>query len=462
MSENKKKVQEVFNDYSQEVAKTVDRMFVVLFFGQWVLALTFALLVSPRTWQGGESQTHIHVYAAALLGGLLTLLPSVMVLSEPGRAVNRYVITVSQIFFSILFIHLTGGRIEAHFHIFGSIAFIAFYREWRLVVLATAMMALDHFLRGIYWPQSIYGVLAATPWRALEHAAWVLFEDIGLFFAIDQGRKELWMMSERQVMLEELNSSLKGKVEEGTKQYLEAEAKLMQASKLTALGEMAGGVAHEINNPLATIQMVSSQLMEVVAEKPVDSKLAASMCQSIVKTTDRIAKIVLGLRTFCRDGSADPFMPVETSVILSETVTFCQERFRCAGVRLEVECPAEGLKVNCSQLQLSQVVLNFLNNAYDAISQQEQKWVKLTAQKRDGFVLIFVTDNGPPIPEQIRKKIFQPFFTTKEIGKGTGIGLSISLGIAKAHGGKVYLGPAASGTCFVLELPLHEEAVRAA
>ena len=79
-----------------------------------------------------------------------------------------------------LLIHLTGGRIETHFHVFGSLAFLAFYRDWRVLVPATIVVALDHLLRGIFWPQSVYGVLVASQWRWLEHAAWVVFEDVFL------------------------------------------------------------------------------------------------------------------------------------------------------------------------------------------------------------------------------------------------------------------------------------------
>ena len=88
-----------------------------------------------------------------------------------------------------LLIHLTGGRLETHFHVFGSLAFLAFYRDWRVLVPATIVVALDHLLRGVFWPQSVYGVLVASQWRWLEHSAWVIFEDVFLLVVMPAQRR---------------------------------------------------------------------------------------------------------------------------------------------------------------------------------------------------------------------------------------------------------------------------------
>src|SRR6185295_14636106 len=103
---------------------------------------------------------------------------------RPGVASTRYVIAVAQMLWSALLIHLTGGRIETHFHVFGSLAFLAWYRDWKVLMTATVVVASDHMLRGMFWPQSVYGVLNAAPWRTLEHGAWVIFEDIFLLISI--------------------------------------------------------------------------------------------------------------------------------------------------------------------------------------------------------------------------------------------------------------------------------------
>ena len=111
---------------------------------------------------------------------------------------TRHVIAVAQMLVSAILIHLTGGRLETHFHIFGSLAILAIYRDWRVLITASAVVAADHLLRGIYWPQSAYGVLSVTPWRWMEHTGWVVFEDLFLIAACVQGSREIWEIAARR------------------------------------------------------------------------------------------------------------------------------------------------------------------------------------------------------------------------------------------------------------------------
>jgi two-component system cell cycle sensor histidine kinase/response regulator CckA len=159
------------------------------------------LVISPRTWIGTTSNTHVHVWAAIFLGAAISLLPVVLGFKRPGERLTRYSIATGQILMSALLIYLTGGRIETHFHVFGSLAFLAFYRDWRVLVPATGVVAADHLLRGIFCPESVYGVLAASQWRWLEHAGWVLFEDAVLFVAIKRNISEMWDSAVRTAKL---------------------------------------------------------------------------------------------------------------------------------------------------------------------------------------------------------------------------------------------------------------------
>src|SRR5262245_53477954 len=145
----------------------IDRLFGVLMLVQWAFGIVMALTVSPRAWEGRVSSVHPHVWAALVIGGSISSLPLLLAWLMPGRLLTRCVIGVAQMLWSGLLIHLSGGRIETHFHVFGSLAFLAFYRDWRVLVPATVVVALDHLLRGIFWPESVYGVLTATPWRTL-------------------------------------------------------------------------------------------------------------------------------------------------------------------------------------------------------------------------------------------------------------------------------------------------------
>lgn len=142
-----------------------DRIFVALMLLQWVAGVLAAVWISPRTWAGTQSETHVHVWTAVVLGGMISSLPVLLALARPGTVLTRYVIAVSQMLWSALLIHLTGGRVETHFHVFGSLAFLAFYRDFRVIVLATAITAVDHLIRGYFWPQSVYGILSSSIWR---------------------------------------------------------------------------------------------------------------------------------------------------------------------------------------------------------------------------------------------------------------------------------------------------------
>ena len=466
---HQKRVNEISGERHNTLIRETDRLFGYLFIFQWLLGIAFALVFSPRTWSGEYSETHIHVYAALFLGGAVAALPVYLVFSNPGATINRMVVAVSQILFSVLFIHLTGGRLETHFHIFGSLAFLAFYRDWRPVLIGTVVTALDHLLRGAFWPESVYGVLTATPWRALEHAAWVLFEDFILFYSIKLALGELKSVSESQAKLEETLATVEDQVSERTKELVESQniilgqqQALIASSKMSALGEMAGGVAHEINNPLASIKNLCSQIQEVVDDDPLDRNLLKEMATKAEFTTDRIAKIVLGLRSFSRDGSKDPNQVVQIQQLIEETLSFCNERFTNDGTEVIIEDFNEALAIDGRATQISQVLLNLLNNAHDAIANFKEKWIKVSVLDGSGSLEIRVTDCGRGIPLENQNKIFQPFFTTKEIGKGTGMGLSISSGIIQSHHGELKLDPGSPNTCFVIRLPKNQEAADSA
>ncbi|MBA3353836.1 MAG: response regulator [Blastocatellia bacterium] len=202
----------LFISHQQTVYKQTDRMFAVLMPLQWLAAIAAALLISPKSWVGQYSSISNNVWAAVIIGGLLSVFPIVLALKRPGHASTRYVIAVSQMMMSSLLIHLTGGRVETHFHIFGSLAFLSFYRDWRVLVPATVVVAVDHILRGIFWPQSIYGVLGQQDWRWLEHAGWVIFEDIFLFIAIRRGVSEMRDIAHRTAEIEVINEGLEQRV----------------------------------------------------------------------------------------------------------------------------------------------------------------------------------------------------------------------------------------------------------
>lgn len=218
---------ELFCESQQALWRSTDRWFARLMIFQWVAAIVVALTVSPRTWAGVQSNVHPHVWLAVLMGGAITSFPVWLAWQHPGRNYTRYLIAVAQMLMSSLLIHLTGGRIETHFHIFGSLAFLAFYRDWRVLIPASIVVVLDHFLRGHFFPQSIFGVPWASPWRVWEHAGWVVFEDIFLIAACIRGAREMREIGQHRAELEITNRIIEAEVVERTAQTLESEERFL-------------------------------------------------------------------------------------------------------------------------------------------------------------------------------------------------------------------------------------------
>jgi len=201
------RAQALYTEQRQRVLKRVDRMFLGLMGGQWVFGILVALFYSLYGWEGKQRAIHLHVYLAVFLGGALSLFPMLLAWRRPGWVVTRQVIAVSQMLWSALLIHLTGGRIETHFHVFGSLAFLAFYLDWPVLVTASAVVLVDHLARGVLWPESVYGVVNPEWWRFLEHGFWVAFEDVFLLIACRHGIEDMWRGARRQAEVEALRQS---------------------------------------------------------------------------------------------------------------------------------------------------------------------------------------------------------------------------------------------------------------
>lgn len=224
----------------------------------------------------------------------------------------------------------------------------------------------------------------------------------------------------------------------------------MQAAKMATLGEMAGGIAHEINNPLAIIS-ARAQMLQQQSGK-IQPSAIRDYADKIEQTVQRIASIVRGLRTFSRNGENDPTTLAETSQVIADTLEFCRGNLSRNNITLHIALE-KNLTLHCRPTQISQVILNLINNSQDAIQNLSEKWIRIESSMKNDIISIRVTDSGSGIPYEVADRMMQPFFTTKEVGKGTGLGLSISRGIIEDHGGKLYLDPTSTHTCFVIELP---------
>ena len=241
-------------------------------------------------------------------------------------------------------------------------------------------------------------------------------------------------------------------ITEQRNEQLESQKKLIQSSKMASLGEMAGGIAHEINNPLAIILGKISIIKKRISAGKLDPVELENHLNSIENTANRITKIVKGLKSFSRNSENDPMESISISQIINETLDLCKEKFNSHGVKIEIN-NFHDIYINCRSFQISQVLMNLLGNAFDAIENLPEKWVNINVTNNIGTVKIEVTDSGSGITDDVLAKLMQPFYTTKAVGKGTGLGLSISKGIIEIHNGKLYYDKSCKNTKFVIELP---------
>lgn len=235
----------------------------------------------------------------------------------------------------------------------------------------------------------------------------------------------------------------------------EFQKSIVNSNKLSALGEMSAGIAHEINNPLAIILARTTMMKKRLTNQKFEPSEIIEDIQKVEKTAQRISKIVKGLKNFSRSDENDPLQPADVNSIIDDVLSLCQDRLKNRGIRVETVLVPESI-IDCRSYQIAQVIMNLINNASDAIEGHAEPWIQLQVIKTGASLEISITDSGSGIPPEIVKKMMQPFFTTKEVGKGTGLGLSISKGILESHHGSLFYDNKCPNTRFVLALPLSQ------
>jgi PAS domain S-box-containing protein len=284
---------ELFREQHQNIITHTDRLFARLMIFQWFFGVGLAIWISPRAWAGTQSEIHPHIWAAVILGGVITILPVLLAYLQPGRVLTRQTIAVGQMLMSALLIHLTEGRIETHFHVFGSLAILAFYRDWRVLVSATVVVAVDHLVRGYFWPQSVFGVAVASVLRSFEHAGWVVFEVTFLIISIRKSLSEMFLVAERQAKLEALKAGIEETVAERTadltreiKERTEAEAQLRKSQgQLAQAQQIARMGSWEWDLALNQVTW-SDETMRLYGRQPEDLGSPMEICLERVHPDD--------------------------------------------------------------------------------------------------------------------------------------------------------------------------------
>ena len=414
---------------------------------------------------------------------------------------------------SALLIHLSGGRIETHFHIFGSLAFLACYRDWRVLVAASAVVALDHFVRGVYFPLSVFGVLTASPYLWMEHAAWVVFEDVFLIISIRQSIQEMLGIAERQAALEAVNFGIERTVAERTaeltqeiaeRKHAEAEmermhTRLMDASRQAGMAEVATSVIHNVGNVLNSVNISHSVISDKVRKSKIDSLAKAAnlieehaddlaaylttdpagqkMPKFLGKLAERLsqeqeetlAELDRSAGTSGTSRKSSPCSRVTPAPAASGNRSSSPRSSRTRCKSTARRSPAIGSRSSASTARCPRPRSRSIrscrsssiscSNAKHALidSGREEKRLVVRTACDDGHVCVSILDNGSRHPEENLTRIFVHGFTTKKDGHG--FGLHSGVLAAREMGGSLTVQSAGPGmgATFTLRLPLNQK-----
>ena len=459
----------VANDHRRLCVQT-DRVFAFLLLAQWIFGIVLAAAISPLAWTGSQSAIHPHLWLAIVLGGLVCALPAYLAYAAPGQPITRHVVAVGQMAVGGLLIHLTGGRIETHFHVFGSLAFLSAYRDPKVLGTASLVVLADHVARGLFFPHSVFGAAIASVWRPLEHVGWVVFEDVVLYAQCLRAAAAARSMAVRQITVEELKATIEARVERRTAQLQQsraqfeiANAELRAASARAeessrAKSAFLATVSHEVRTPMNGIIGVAELLH--------DTRLSPDQAE-YVQIIARSGHSLLGIINDILDFSKLEAGKLEVEALdfdvleqIDHVLTVVGHKAEAKGLAFgAVVAPDVPRHVVGDAGRLNQVLINLLGNAVK-FTDQGRVVLRVTRTDPGNPGLRFeVQDTGMGIASTALDRLFQPFTqadasTTRRFG-GTGLGLAISRSLAEVLGGTLTANSVVGqGSTFRLELPL--------
>jgi signal transduction histidine kinase len=266
-------------------------------------------------------------------------------------------------------------------------------------------------------------------------------------------KKQLMNISQRMRILNIENKRL---IDQANAKRKEHEIKANTAARLASLGEMAAGIAHEINNPLT---IINAQVWTIEKKLERGDEISGDDLKDrtakIKNGINRISRIIKNMKKVSHKNENEALKVVNIRSFIEDTLEYYQEKFKRDGIDLSFELLKNSYAF-VKEVELSQVLMNLLNNAYDAVGDYDEKWVRVIVEQDEETVRIVVRDSGKGISARVLDKIFNPFFTTKDVGKGTGLGLSISKEILQSMEGDLTVNTQAENTEFIICLKKSE------
>lgn len=485
--------QQIFAELLDSDRRQTSRMFFWLLILQWAFAVLVAVVISPLAWEGRESRIHEHVWMAAGLGTIITILPLHAVRRHPSSLVTAHIVAAAQMLMGSLLIHLTGGRIETHFHVFGSLAFLAFYRNVPVLVNATVIVALDHFLRGALFPDSVFGAISADWFRTAEHAAWVVFEDIFLVIACRQKLSDLRATARQQSALEQTNEIIERSVRERTHELEESRNELAaterhrrelntaladRVSELAVMNtdliaardraeeaarlksEFLANMSHELRTPLNGVIGMTDLALNT---SPGSEQL--EYLQQVKRSSHHLLGVINDILDFSRVQAGKLKIESEAfsiSEVVQDVVRMLsiEAQQKSLALRSAISEEVPGWLVG-DPLRLRQVLTNLAGNAVK-FTEYGQVSIHVGFQSNDrasGMLHLAVSDTGIGIPTERQAAIFDPFVqvdgsSTRKHG-GAGLGLSITAQLVKLMEGVIGVGSSpGTGSTFTVRIPV--------
>ncbi len=267
--------------------------------------------------------------------------------------------------------------------------------------------------------------------------------------------QQLAMEARTSMIQNQVNLQLK-QLEESKEVIRNQQQTLVESAKNAALGEMAGQIAHEINTPLGAVVLTTQAMLKKVQTQGIPPQEMSEKLELILKIAARLGRIISSMRKLSAQGGNEAIREVSFKGLIDDTLLLCEGRLRNSNINFTSQIElAENATVQCRPSEVSQVLLNLINNAVDALKNIDEKWIRLQVSARAEIVTVRIIDSGTGVALEHQAKLFTPNFTTKSLDIGTGFGLSICRKLIEKHGGKISLEPGVN-TTFAFELPLRQ------